>query len=794
MIKKLILPISGMHCASCALTIEEALKALPGIISISVNYVSKKAYIEYDSQIVDFGNIKQAVAEAGYSVPEELIVSETILKIVEPPDGVKKITDMISADRDHQHITGASEISELKRKFIWGVVFSILIGIGTYGNGLPMVSFIPQRLLWIIMFVLATPVVLGVGWRFHRGAIFAAKKFRANMDTLVSVGTLAAYLYSVIVTFVPSFVSSAGIGLDVYYEVAVVIITLIILGKYLEARVQGQASAAIKKLMSLKAKTARVIRNGAETDIPVEEVLVGDIIVVRPGEKIPVDGIIIEGYSTIDESMITGEAMPVDKKPQDEVIGATINKTGSFKFKAMKVGAGTMLAQIIKLMEETQRSKAPIQKTVDRITGYFVPIVVAVALFTFVVWLIFGPEPRFNLALINFIAVLIVACPCALGLATPTAIMVGIGKAAENGILIKDAESLEVLGKVKTVILGKTGTITRGEPKVKEVKGIKIPHSEMLDYAVSLAALTNHPLDQAIVAYGKERKIEPKKVRNFEAVPGKGIKGEIDGEVYWLGNRKLMDLAKINISSKINEEIQKFEREGNSISILGARSSVLGIIALADSLKEGSSEAIALLKKLKIEVTMITGDNETTARVIGREAGIDNILAEVLPQEKANAIEKLQKNEKREIGNCLPLGDVPKGQKLKIGNSPQSRVVAMVGDGINDAPALVQADVGIAIGTGADVAIGSGDITLISGDLRGVVKAIQISRQTLRNIKENLFWAYIYNLALIPIAAGILYPLWGILLNPMFASAAMAFSFLSVILNSLRLNRTKLIF
>lgn len=767
MIKKLILPISGMHCASCALTIEETLKGLRGVIGVSINYASKRAYIEYDSQILDFENIKQAIAEAGYSVPEELIVSETVLKIVEPAEdsGVKKISDIISAGQGHQHITGVSEISALKRKFLWGIVFSILIGVVTYGSSLPLVSFIPQRLLWIIMFVLATPAVFGVGWQFHRGAYFSAKKLRANMDTLVSVGTLSAYFYSAVVTFIPSFISRTGIKLDVYYEVSVVIITLIVLGKYLEARAQGRVSAAIKKLMSLRAQTARVIRNGSEVDIPVEEVVTGDIIIVRSEEKIPVDGIIIEGYSTVDESMITGESMPVDKKPQDEVIGATINKTGSFKFKATKIGAGTMLAQIIKMVEEAQSSKAPIQKTADRITGYFVPFVIAVAFLTFILWYAVGSEPKFNLALINFVAVLIVACPCALGLATPTAIMVGTGRAAENGILIRDAESLEVLGKVKTVVLDKTGTITKGEPRVKKIKGIKVPHLELLTYAVSLAALTTHPLDKAIVGYGRERKIEPKKVRNFEAVPGKGIKGEIDGEIYWLGNRKLINLAKINISSKINEEIKTLESEGSTISILGARSSVLGIIALADSLKDGSAEAIALLKKMKIETIMITGDNETTARAIGKEAGIDKIMADVLPQDKEKEIKKIQE---------------------------QGKLVAMVGDGINDAPALVQADVGIAIGTGTDVAIESGDITLISGDLRGVVKVIKISRQALRNIKENLFWAYIYNLALIPIAAGILYPRWGILLNPMFASAAMAFSSLSVVLNSLRLNKIKL--
>ncbi len=782
MIKKLILPISGMHCASCALTIEEALKTLFGVISVSVNYASKKAYIEYDSQAADFDQIKKAVESAGYKIPEELVVSETILRAVEPvessaermppsregpPERPISFGRAGMADEGHQHMTEAAGIAVLKRKLIWSVILSILVGIGAYGAGLPFLSFAPQRFLWIIMFVLATPVEFWVGWQFHRGAYLGAKKFRANMDTLVSVGTLAAYLYSVVVTFAPSFISRAGVKLDVYYEVAVVIITLIILGKYLEARAQGRASAAIKKLMNLQAKTARVIRNGNETDIPVEEVLVGDIIIVRPGEKIPVDGVIIEGYSTIDESMITGESMPVDKKPHDEVIGATINKTGSFKFKAMKVGAGTVLAQIIKLVEEAQSSKAPIQKTADKITGYFVPVVVAVAILTFALWYVFGPEPKFNLALINFVAVLIVACPCALGLATPTAIMVGTGKAAENGILIRDAESLEVLDKVKTVVLDKTGTITKGEPKVKEVKGIKVPHSELLAYAVSLAALTTHPLDQAIVAYGKEQKIEPQRVRNFEAIPGKGIKGEIDGEIYWLGNRKLIDSAKINISSKINEEIKTLEREGNSISVLGARSSVLGIVALADSLKEGSVETIALLKKMKIGVMMITGDNETTARAIGKEAGIGEILAEVLPQDKEKEIEKLQ---------------------------DQGKLVAMVGDGINDAPALAQADVGIAIGTGADVAIESGDITLISGDLRGVVKAIRISRQTLRNIKENLFWAYVYNLALIPVAAGILYPLWGVLLSPIFASAAMAFSSLSVVLNSLRLKRIKLNF
>ncbi|MDP1629381.1 MAG: heavy metal translocating P-type ATPase [bacterium] len=763
MIKKIALPISGMHCASCALTIEETLKTLPGIVSASVNYASRKAYLEYDSQLVDFETIKKAIEEAGYKIPEELIVSETILRIIEPP----KDSETKKTVREHQHASSPTETSTLKNKFVWAVIFSILIGAGTYGTDLPLISSISQRLLWIFLFILVTPVEFWVGWQFHRGAYFGAKKFRANMDTLVSVGTLAAYLYSAAVTFFPSFISRAGVKLDVYYEVAAVIITLIVLGKYLEARAQGEASAAIKKLMNLRAKTARVIRDGEPADIPVEEVLAGDIILVRPGEKIPVDGIIIEGHSTVDESMITGESMPVDKNLQDKVIGATINKTGSFKFKATRIGAGTVLAQIIKLVEEAQGSKAPIQKTADKITGYFVPIVVGISLATFIIWFIWGPEPKFNLALINFVAVLIVACPCALGLATPTAIMVGTGKAAENGILIRDAESLETLGKVKVAVFDKTGTLTKGEPKVKDIKGVKIPHLELLTYAASLANLTTHPLDQAIEVYAREQKIEFKKVKDFEALPGKGIKGEIDGEFYFLGNRKLMGWAKININAKIDEEIRALEREGKTISILGARSSVLGVIALSDSLKDGSAETVASLKKMKIEVIMITGDNETTAKAVGKEAGIDKILAEVLPSEKEKEIKKLQE---------------------------QGKLVAMVGDGINDAPALAQADVGIAVGTGADVAIEAGDITLISGDLRGVLKTIKISRQTLRNIKENLFWAYIYNLALIPIAAGILYPFFGILLSPIFASAAMAFSSLSVVLNSLRLNRIKLDF
>jgi Cu+-exporting ATPase len=576
------------------------------------------------------------------------------------------------------------------------------------------------------------------------------------------VGTSAAYLYSTVMTFFPGVFKSYGLELGVYYDTAAMIITLILLGKLLEAIAKGHTSEAIKRLMGLKPKTARVIRGEIEQDIPVDEVRQGDWVVVRPGEKIPVDGILREGHSAVDESMLTGESLPVEKYPGDEVMGATINKTGSFKFEATKVGRDTALAQIIKLVEEAQGSKAPIQRLADRVASIFVPTVILISVVTFGIWLIFGPHPAFTFALLNFVAVLIIACPCAMGLATPTAIMVGTGRGAENGILIKSGESLETVHRVKTIIFDKTGTLTQGKPLVTDVVvSDGYQEEQVLRWAASVEKESEHSLGEAIVSAAREKNIQLQAVETFEAIPGHGVKARIDGEPLLLGNLRLMEENGVGVDG-LRDEAARLAGEGKTPMIVALNGRAAGIVAVADTLKPNTREAVEALHRMGVEVIMITGDNERTAKAIASQIGIDRVLAEVLPWDKSQQVKKLQE---------------------------EGKIVAMVGDGINDAPALAQADVGIAIGTGTDVAIESSDITLISGDLRAVIAAIQLSRRTIRTIKQNLFWAFIYNILGIPIAAGILYPFWGVLLNPMIASAAMAMSSVSVVTNSLRLKR-----
>jgi Cu+-exporting ATPase len=585
------------------------------------------------------------------------------------------------------------------------------------------------------------------------------------MNTLIAVGTSAAYLYSVVATVFPSFFKAGGIKPEVFFDTSAMIIVLILLGRLLEARAKGQTSEAIKKLAGLQAKTARVIRDGKTVDIPIEEVLVGDEVVVRPGEKIPVDGIVSKGKSAVDESMITGESMPVNKETGDEVIGATINKTGSFQFRTTKVGKDTALAQIIKLVRDAQGSKAPIQRLADVIAGYFVPIVISIAIATFVIWFNFGHSPALTIALMNFVAVMIIACPCALGLATPTAVMVGTGKGAERGILIKGGESLETAHKLDTIVFDKTGTLTKGEPEVTDIITLNaLSKEEILKYVASAEKTSEHPLGEAIVKRADERKIELLEAKNFNAIEGHGIEAIVDGKNILLGNMKLMRKRQIEVRD-LEAKAEEFAAEGKTPMYVSIKGKAAGLIAVADSLKENSVEAVEKLKKLGLEVVMLTGDNKKTAEAIARKAGIDKVLPEVLPEDKVHEIKRLQSGGRR---------------------------VAMVGDGINDAPALAQADVGIAIGSGTDVAMEASDITLIKGDLRGVVSAIELSKRTIRIIKQNLFWAFFYNTAGIPIAAGILYPFFGIFLNPIFASAAMAFSSVSVVSNSLRLRRIKL--
>jgi Cu+-exporting ATPase len=616
-----------------------------------------------------------------------------------------------------------------------------------------------------VLWALATPVQFVIGWQFYKGAWGAFKHRSADMNTLIAVGTSAAYLYSVAATLFPSFFESGGIEPHVYFETSALIIVLILFGRLLEARAKGQTSEAIKKLMGLQPKTARVIRDGKEVDIPVEEVLVGDIVIVRPGEKIPVDGIIQEGKSAVDESMITGESIPVKKGPGIEVIGATINKTGSFKFKATKVGKDTALAQIIKLVQDAQGSKAPIQRLADVISGYFVPIVISIAIATFVIWFNFGPFPSLTFALLNFVAVMIIACPCALGLATPTAVMVGTGKGAENGILIRGGESLETAHKLDTIVFDKTGTLTKGEPEITDIITVNgFSEEEILKYAACAEKNSEHPLAEAILKRAEEKQIKLIDPEQFNAIEGHGIEASIDGKEILLGNAKLMRDRQIEIES-LEKKADELAQDGKTPIYISLTGKAAGLIGVADMLKESSVHAVAKLRNMGLKVVMLTGDNRRTAEAIAKKVGIDDVLPEVLPEDKVHEVKALQSGGRR---------------------------VAMVGDGINDAPALAQADIGIAIGSGTDVAMEASDITLIKGDLLGVVTAIELSKKTIRIIKQNLFWAFFYNTAGIPIAAGVLYPFFGILLNPIFASLAMAFSSVSVVSNSLRLRRVKL--
>ena len=741
--------IKGMSCASCAVKIEKALAKTAGVEKAVVNLFTQSATVS--GEITD-QDVRKAIESAGYEV--EALTTHQM------PSG--EMMEGMSHDdhAEHTKLESAKEIATLRNKFLFGTIVSVLVLILTYPQILPPLKSIPMGTLSYIMLALSAPVQLWLGWQFYKGTWRGLKHFSANMDTLIAVGTTAAFLYSAALTLLPNFFARAGVSPEPYYDTAVVILTLIILGRFLEARAKGQASEAIQKLLKLQAKTALVLREGQEQKIPIEEVKAGDIVIVKPGEKIPVDGVMTEGYSAIDESMITGESIPVEKKTGDEVIGATLNKTGTFQYRATKVGSETALAQIIKLVQEAQGSKAPIQKLADIISGYFVPVVIAIAIVSFVIWLIFGPAPSFTFALVTFVTVLIIACPCALGLATPTAILVGTGLGAENGILIRDAEKLEIFHKVSTIVFDKTGTLTKGKPTVTAVTEIRSTKSEILKYAASIEKGSEHPLAEAIVNYAQEQKAEIIKPTEFNAIAGHGVEGVVGGKNIFFGNRRLMEREKFFINDSTEDKIQALENEGKTVMILAVDKEMAGLLAVADTLKEHSKEAIEHLHKMNIQVVMMTGDNERTAKAIAREVQIDEVLAGVLPEEKAGEIKKLQ----------------------KTGN-----LVAMVGDGINDAPALAQANIGVAIGSGTDVAMEAADVTLIADDLRKVPQAIRLSRATMRTIRGNLFWAFIYNILGIPVAAGILYPFLGILLSPIIASAAMAFSSLFVVLNSLRL-------
>lgn len=760
MSEKKIFGVSGMHCASCALTIEHALKKVAGVENAQVNFGTEKVSVSYDPTVAPDETLKKAVKSVGYTLIGDKSSSPSMGE--EKGEGVNHAGDKMKMDMpmmDHDAHMHESELGKTRVKLTVGIILSIVIVLGSYPSWFSWVpSFLTDP---FILFLLTVPVQFWVGSEFYSGLWLVVRYRRADMNTLIAVGTLAAFGFSLVATFWPRIFTAGGLPPDLYYDTSAVIITLILIGNYLEARAKGRASDAIKKLAGLAPKTALVIRGGAEAEIPIEEVKIGDVVRVRPGEKIPVDGELIDGHSNIDESMVTGESMPVTKSAGDVVIGATVNKTGSFTFRATKVGKDTVLAQIIKLVEQAQNSKAPIQRLADIISGYFVPVVIGVAILTFLAWYFFGPEPSLTYALVNFVAVLIIACPCALGLATPTAIMVGTGRGAEAGILIKDAETLEIAHKVRAVVLDKTGTLTLGKPTVTDV----LDHDSVnwLTFAASAETHSEHPLGVAIVEYAKGNNLTLSEPKNFQSITGKGIRAEVDGKTVLVGTRALMSEANIDFIFW-EDALSKIEDQAKTAVLSAIDGKIAGAIGIADTLKSGARETVIELKKMGLEVWMITGDNKRTAEAIGREVGITQVMAQVLPDQKVAKVKELQS---------------------------QGKKVAMVGDGINDAPALAQADVGIAIGTGTDIAMEAGDITLMSGDLRGIVGAIKLSRQTMRTIKQNLVWAFAYNVALIPVAAGVLFPFFRILLNPIIAAAAMAASSISVVGNSLRIKRKK---
>ncbi|MFV1950357.1 MAG: heavy metal translocating P-type ATPase [Nitrospinota bacterium] len=734
--------IQGMGCVSCVSKIEESLRKTPGVLKASVNLGTEEAKVEYSPSLTNPAALKGVIESTGYKASIPSAAGET---------------------EDKKEIARAKEYRTLMRKFIFAGIVSIVVMILSYPDWFPYLKDIPGdvlRIIWMITGLITLPVLLWSGSSFFTGAISAFRHRFADMNTLIVIGTSAAWIYSGIAVLFPQ-IFPEGTA-EPFYDVVSVVIALVVLGQAMEIRARGKSSEAIKKLIGLQPKTARVIREGKEIDIPVEEVLAGDILIVRPGEKMPVDGVVVKGSSFVDESMVTGESIPVEKKEGDEVIGATINKRGSFTFRATKVGKDTALAQIIKMVQDAQGSKARIQRIADIVAGYFVPIVMVISILAFMVWFDFGPQPALVYALVTSVSVLIIACPCALGLATPISLMVGLGKGAENGILIRSGEALETAHKLDAVVLDKTGTITVGEPSLTDVisaKGFK--EEDVLGLASSVEKGSEHPLGESIVKEAGKRGIEIKDSKDFKAIPGHGVEALVDGKKVFLGNLKLMKAMKISLDS-LGEEAEHLADEGKTPMFIAIDKEAAGIIAVADTVKPDSREAITIMKRMGLEVVMITGDNQRTAQAIANEVGVDRVMAEVLPEDKALNIKKLQSEGKK---------------------------VAMVGDGINDAPALAQADIGLSIGTGTDVAIEASDITLIQGSLKGVALSIQLSRATMRNIKQNLFGAFIYNMLGVPIAAGVFYPFLGILMSPIIAGTAMAFSSVTVVINANRLRR-----
>ncbi|MBD3335212.1 MAG: heavy metal translocating P-type ATPase [Candidatus Eisenbacteria bacterium] len=798
-----------MHCAGCAASIEQALQTLPGVASARVNFGSSRAVAVRGENPPSLSTLIETVRQQGYDVPTESLglslegmrcascvgSVESALKDV---GGVLDVTVNLATSRAHVRAVAGqvagpdllsaveragyggrllgsagtrvedtarsrdSEARDMRRRFL---ISALLTGLILVGSMWP--DWASPATTHVVLFLLTLPVLFWAGRPFFAGAWSALRHGRADMNSLIALGTGAAFLFSLVATFKPSLFTRAGQEAHVYFDTAAVIITLILFGRWLEARAKGRASQAIHRLLGLRARTARVVRQGAEEDIPVDAVRPGDEVIVRPGERIPVDGIVTQGSSAVDESMLTGESLPVDKTEGDEVVGSTVNSTGSFRFRATKVGSETVLAQIIRLVQEAQGSKAPIQRLADKIAGIFVPAVLLIAVITLAVWLMAGVDPRLNTSLIAFVSVLIIACPCALGLATPTAIMVGTGRGAESGILIRGGESLEMIHGLSAVVLDKTGTLTKGRPELTDVRvgpggarmGLK--EEDLLRLVASAERSSEHPVAAAIVAGAQQRGVAAPQGEEFRSITGQGVRAMADGRSVLVGNTELMRGEEVDVS-ELQSTAEELESAGKTAMFVAVDGLPAGLIAVADQLKDESTEAVRRLHELGLRVLMLTGDNRRTAEAVARASGIDDVLAEVLPQDKAETIRRLQS---------------------------EGHTVAMVGDGINDAPALAQADVGIAIGTGTDVAMEASDITLIRGDLLAVAGAIHLGRRTMRTIRQNLFWAFGYNVLAIPIAAGVLYPFFGILLSPIVASAAMAMSSVSVVTNSLRLRR-----
>ncbi len=762
------LKLRGMSCAACANSIEGAIRAVPGVSASQVNFGAEQATVTYDAQKTDLEKIQAAVSEAGYSAFS--LQAQTLM----------------TGEDDAEKAARAAETRDLTRKVGVGAIVSLILVVGSLsamtGWKLP---FIPGWLSnpWLQL-VLTAPVQFWCGYSFYRNTWKALKRHAATMDTLIALGTSAAYFYSLFATLVPQFLVNQGLMPEFYYETAAIVITLILLGRLFENRARGQTSDAIRKLIGLQARTARLSRDGQEIDVPIEAVQIDDVVVVRPGEKIPVDGEVVEGSSTIDESMVTGESVATKKQVGDTVIGATINKTGSFKFRATRVGNDTVLAQIVKLVQDAQGSKAPIQRLADQVTGWFVPVVLAIAIATFVIW--FLAMGNLTLALITTVGVLIIACPCALGLATPTSVMVGTGKGAENGILIKGAESLELAHQIQTIVLDKTGTITQGKPTVTDfvtTQGTANSNElRLLRLAATVERNSEHPLAEAVVNYAQAQQVELVTALDFEAIAGSGVQSTVSDRLVQIGTQRWFNELGI-ATHALEADRDRLEAIGKTVIWLAIDGEVQGIMGIADAIKPSSAQAIQALQRLGLEVIMLTGDNRPTAETIAREVGISHVIAEVRPDQKAAVIASLQSG----TGDRAPGDPTLQSTRSHTARHTKARIVAMVGDGINDAPALAQADVGIAIGTGTDVAIAASDITLISGDLQSIVTAIQLSRATMQNIRQNLFFAFIYNIIGIPIAAGILFPFFGWLLSPIIAGGAMAFSSVSVVTNALRL-------